>query len=91
MSLYPVIGSASAEQNLSEYSGFYFLTSCPNRASIFPSIKLTNEEKSCDRCVFSVPVKMPYFIDLKRPLDQGLNHTHNFYLEPEAGQKIGVW
>ncbi len=36
-------------------------------------------------------VRMPYFIDLKRPLDQGLNHTHNFYLEPESGLKIGVW
>lgn len=34
---------------------------------------------------------MPYFIDLKRPQDQGLNHTHNFYLEPEPGLKIGVW
>ena len=30
-------------------------------------------------------------IDLKRPLDQGLNHTHNFYLELESGLKIGVW
>ncbi|PWA25531.1 hypothetical protein CCH79_00020598 [Gambusia affinis] len=34
---------------------------------------------------------MPYFINLKRPLDQGLNHTHNLYLEPEAGLNIGVW
>ncbi|XP_038157719.1 lysophosphatidylserine lipase ABHD12 isoform X2 [Cyprinodon tularosa] len=50
---------------------------------IFPSIQA--------KLVFLNFVKMPYFIDLKRPLDQGLNHTHNFYLEPEAGQKIGVW
>ncbi|KAM9466374.1 lysophosphatidylserine lipase ABHD12-like [Clarias gariepinus] len=33
----------------------------------------------------------PGFIDLKKPLDQGLNHTHNFYLQPEEGVKIGVW
>uniref|UniRef100_A0A3Q2DQ07 Abhydrolase domain containing 12, lysophospholipase n=1 Tax=Cyprinodon variegatus TaxID=28743 RepID=A0A3Q2DQ07_CYPVA len=50
---------------------------------LFPSIQA--------KLVFLNFVKMPYFIDLKRPLDQGLNHTHNFYLEPEAGQKIGVW
>lgn len=36
-------------------------------------------------------VRVPYFIDLKRPLDQGLNHTHNFYLEPEPGFRVGVW
>ncbi|XP_034041618.1 lysophosphatidylserine lipase ABHD12 [Thalassophryne amazonica] len=43
------------------------------------------------KLVFLNFVKVPYFIDLKRPLDQGLNHTHNFYLEPETGFKIGVW
>ncbi|KAM9847797.1 lysophosphatidylserine lipase ABHD12 isoform 1-T2 [Aulostomus maculatus] len=43
------------------------------------------------KLVFLNFVRMPYFIDLKRPMDQGLNHTHNFYLEPEAGLKIGVW
>ncbi|KAL6102292.1 abhd12 [Pungitius sinensis] len=43
------------------------------------------------KLVFLNFVRMPFFLDLKRPLDQGLNHTHNFYLEPEAGQKIGVW
>ncbi|XP_063047458.1 lysophosphatidylserine lipase ABHD12 isoform X1 [Engraulis encrasicolus] len=37
------------------------------------------------------PVRMPYFIDLKRPLDQGLNHTINFYLQPEEGIHVGVW
>lgn len=39
----------------------------------------------------SPTVRVPYFIDLKRPLDLGLNHTHNLYLEPEVGIKIGVW
>ncbi|MGH0141475.1 UNVERIFIED_CONTAM: hypothetical protein FKN15_021442 [Acipenser sinensis] len=34
---------------------------------------------------------MPYFIDLKKPQDQGLNHTCNFYLQPEEGLNIGVW
>ncbi|XP_030012601.1 lysophosphatidylserine lipase ABHD12 [Sphaeramia orbicularis] len=43
------------------------------------------------KLVFLNFVRMPYFIDLKRPLDQGLNHTHNFYLEPEVGQRVGVW
>ncbi|XP_056294583.1 lysophosphatidylserine lipase ABHD12 isoform X1 [Pseudoliparis swirei] len=43
------------------------------------------------KLVFLNFVKMPYFIDLKRPLDRGLNHTRNLYLEPEAGLKIGVW
>ncbi|XP_059215826.1 lysophosphatidylserine lipase ABHD12 [Centropristis striata] len=43
------------------------------------------------KLVFLNFIRMPYFIDLKRPLDQGLNHTHNFYLEPERGQRIGVW
>lgn len=42
-------------------------------------------------CHVTPTVRLPYFIDLKRPLDQGLNHTHNFYLEPESGLKIGVW
>lgn len=36
-------------------------------------------------------VRLPYFIDLRRPMEQGLNHTHNLYLEPVAGQRIGVW
>ncbi|XP_069033277.1 lysophosphatidylserine lipase ABHD12 [Embiotoca jacksoni] len=43
------------------------------------------------KLVFLNFMRMSYFIDLKRPLDQGLNHTHNFYLEPETGLKIGVW
>ncbi len=36
-------------------------------------------------------MRLPYFIDLKRPQDQGLNHTRNFYLQPEEGINIGVW
>ncbi len=36
-------------------------------------------------------MRVPYFIDLKRPQDQGLNHTRNFYLQPEEGINIGVW
>lgn len=51
---------------------------------------VTGDKASCDLCPSST-VRVPYFIDLKRPLDQGLNHTHNFYLEPEDGVKIGVW
>ncbi|XP_028983223.1 lysophosphatidylserine lipase ABHD12 isoform X2 [Betta splendens] len=43
------------------------------------------------KLVFLNFVRLPFFIDLKRPLDQGLNHTHNFYMEPEAGFRIGVW
>lgn len=43
------------------------------------------------KLVFLNFVRVPYFIDLKRPLDQGLNHTHNFYLEPEPGFRVGVW
>lgn len=36
-------------------------------------------------------VRVPYFIDLKRPQDQGLNHTCNFYLQPEDRVNIGAW
>ncbi|KAF4084379.1 hypothetical protein AMELA_G00127860 [Ameiurus melas] len=43
------------------------------------------------KLVFLNFVRVPYFIDLKKPLDQGLNHTHNFYLQPEEGVHIGVW
>ncbi|XP_063774187.1 lysophosphatidylserine lipase ABHD12 isoform X1 [Pseudophryne corroboree] len=41
--------------------------------------------------VFLNLVRFPYFIDLKRPQDQGLNHTCNFYLQPEEDASIGVW
>ncbi|KAM3931549.1 lysophosphatidylserine lipase ABHD12 isoform 1-T1 [Leptodactylus fuscus] len=41
--------------------------------------------------VFLNLVRFPYFIDLKRPQDQGLNHTCNFYLHPEEDVSIGVW
>ncbi|CAL8367794.1 unnamed protein product [Gadus morhua 'NCC'] len=43
------------------------------------------------KLVFLNFVRLPYFIDLKRPSDHGLNHTVNYYLEPESGFKIGVW
>ncbi|XP_039594924.1 lysophosphatidylserine lipase ABHD12, partial [Polypterus senegalus] len=43
------------------------------------------------KLVFLNFVRMPYFIDLRRPQDQGLNHTLNFYLQPEDGVNIGVW
>ncbi|KAG7456414.1 hypothetical protein JOB18_019018 [Solea senegalensis] len=43
------------------------------------------------KLVFLNFVRVPYFIDLKRPFDLGLNHTHNYYLEPEEGTRIGVW
>uniref|UniRef100_A0A672R0U7 Lysophosphatidylserine lipase ABHD12 n=1 Tax=Sinocyclocheilus grahami TaxID=75366 RepID=A0A672R0U7_SINGR len=43
------------------------------------------------KLVFLNFVRVPYFIDLKRPEDQGLNHTRNFYLQPEEGINIGVW
>ncbi|TRY60489.1 hypothetical protein DNTS_028918 [Danionella cerebrum] len=43
------------------------------------------------KLVFLNFVRVPYFIDLKRPQDQGLNHTLNFYLQPEEGIHIGVW
>ncbi|NXU62837.1 ABD12 lipase, partial [Horornis vulcanius] len=40
---------------------------------------------------FFFSVRVPYFIDLKRPQDQGLNHTCNYYLQPEEDVTIGVW
>uniref|UniRef100_A0A8C7LP29 Lysophosphatidylserine lipase ABHD12 n=1 Tax=Oncorhynchus mykiss TaxID=8022 RepID=A0A8C7LP29_ONCMY len=43
------------------------------------------------KLVFLNFVRLPYFIDLKRPQDHGLNHTYNFYLQPETGVNIGVW
>uniref|UniRef100_A0A096LQ47 Lysophosphatidylserine lipase ABHD12 n=1 Tax=Poecilia formosa TaxID=48698 RepID=A0A096LQ47_POEFO len=61
----------------------FVYVSIPFIIKLFPSIQA--------KLVFLNFVRVPYFIDLKRPLDQGLNHTHNLYLEPEAGLKIGVW
>ncbi|XP_020565023.1 monoacylglycerol lipase ABHD12 [Oryzias latipes] len=57
--------------------------SIPCIVKIFPSIQA--------KLVFLNFVRVPFFIDLKRPQDHGLNHTHNFYLEPESGLKAGVW
>ncbi|XP_048125214.1 lysophosphatidylserine lipase ABHD12 [Alosa alosa] len=61
--------------------GFYL--AIPVIIKLCPSIQA--------KLVFLNFVRMPYFIDLKRPHDQGLNHTHNFYLQPEEGINIGVW
>ncbi|KAK7878356.1 hypothetical protein WMY93_031073 [Mugilogobius chulae] len=66
---------------------FFWLMLCyvsiPVIIKLFPAIQA--------KLVFLNFVRVPYFIDLKRPLDQGLNHTYNFYLEPEPGFRIGVW
>uniref|UniRef100_A0A4X1V6C1 Abhydrolase domain containing 12, lysophospholipase n=3 Tax=Sus scrofa TaxID=9823 RepID=A0A4X1V6C1_PIG len=43
------------------------------------------------KLIFLNFVRVPYFIDLKKPQDQGLNHTCNYYLHPEEGVTIGVW
>ncbi|XP_015218262.2 lysophosphatidylserine lipase ABHD12 isoform X1 [Lepisosteus oculatus] len=43
------------------------------------------------KLVFLNFVRVPYFIDLKKPQDQGLNHTFNFYFQPEDGVNVGVW
>ncbi|XP_051866898.1 lysophosphatidylserine lipase ABHD12 [Pristis pectinata] len=43
------------------------------------------------KLVFLNFVRVPYFIDLKKPQDQGLNHTWNFYLQPEEAITIGAW
>lgn len=56
-----------------------------------PSPPLVFMKCVCNVTFDPTTVRLPYFIDLRRPLEQGLNHTHNFYLEPVAGQRIGVW
>lgn len=61
--------------------GFYI--AIPFLVKICPAIQT--------QLVFLNLVRFPYFIDLKRPHDQGLNHTCNFYLEPEEDEAIGVW
>ncbi|XP_061546952.1 lysophosphatidylserine lipase ABHD12-like isoform X2 [Phycodurus eques] len=43
------------------------------------------------KLVFLNFVQLPFFLDLKRPSDAGLNHTLNFYLRPERTLSIGVW
>ncbi|XP_006745513.1 lysophosphatidylserine lipase ABHD12 [Leptonychotes weddellii] len=42
------------------------------------------------KLIFLNFVRVPYFIDLKKPQDQGLNHTCNYYLQPEEDVTIGV-
>nr|XP_039335749.1 lysophosphatidylserine lipase ABHD12 isoform X3 [Saimiri boliviensis boliviensis] len=43
------------------------------------------------KLIFLNFVRVPYFIDLKKPQDQGLNHTCNYYLQPEEDVTVGVW
>ncbi|XP_077351078.1 lysophosphatidylserine lipase ABHD12 [Festucalex cinctus] len=43
------------------------------------------------KLVFLNFVRFPFFLDLKRPSDVGLNHTFNFYLQPQEKFNIGVW
>ncbi|XP_077438462.1 lysophosphatidylserine lipase ABHD12 [Vanacampus margaritifer] len=43
------------------------------------------------KLVFLNFVRFPFFLDLKRPSDVGLNHTFNFYLQPQETLNIGVW
>ncbi|XP_037128070.1 lysophosphatidylserine lipase ABHD12 isoform X2 [Syngnathus acus] len=43
------------------------------------------------KLVFLNFVRIPFFLDLKRPSDVGLNHTLNFYLQPQQALNIGVW
>ncbi|XP_077588236.1 lysophosphatidylserine lipase ABHD12-like [Stigmatopora nigra] len=40
--------------------------------------------------IFAHLLKIPYFVDLEHP-EKVLNHTCNFYLEPEDGIRLGVW
>ncbi|CAN9501989.1 unnamed protein product [Ophioblennius macclurei] len=40
--------------------------------------------------VFAHLVRFPFLVDLSRPQDV-LNHTCNFYLDPEEGVTVGVW
>ncbi|XP_067563533.1 lysophosphatidylserine lipase ABHD12 isoform X5 [Pseudorca crassidens] len=52
---------------------------------------------SCDKArerhghIYTTKLRVPYFIDLKKPQDQGLNHTCNYYLQPEEDVTLGVW
>ncbi|XP_051935739.1 lysophosphatidylserine lipase ABHD12 [Hippocampus zosterae] len=43
------------------------------------------------KLVFLNFVRVPFFLDLKRPSDVGLDHTLNFYLRPQQKLRIGVW
>ncbi|XP_061699465.1 lysophosphatidylserine lipase ABHD12-like isoform X2 [Syngnathoides biaculeatus] len=40
--------------------------------------------------IFAHLLRVPYFVALNRP-EYVLNHTCNFYLEPEPGVRVGVW
>ncbi|CAD7673257.1 unnamed protein product [Nyctereutes procyonoides] len=43
------------------------------------------------KLIFLNFVRVPYFIDLKKLQDQGLNHTCNYYLQPGEDVTTGVW
>ncbi|XP_077395464.1 lysophosphatidylserine lipase ABHD12-like [Festucalex cinctus] len=40
--------------------------------------------------IFAHLLRVPYLVDLKHP-EHVLNHTCNFYLEPEEGIRVGIW
>uniref|UniRef100_A0A671WFB2 AB hydrolase-1 domain-containing protein n=1 Tax=Sparus aurata TaxID=8175 RepID=A0A671WFB2_SPAAU len=40
--------------------------------------------------IYAHLVRLPFFVDLDRP-EHLLNHTCNFYLNPEEGVSVGVW
>uniref|UniRef100_A0A1A8H1Z6 Abhydrolase domain containing 12B n=1 Tax=Nothobranchius korthausae TaxID=1143690 RepID=A0A1A8H1Z6_9TELE len=41
--------------------------------------------------IYTYRLSVPFFIDLNRPADFGLNHTINMYLTSEEGVSLGVW
>ncbi|KAF7219823.1 monoacylglycerol lipase ABHD12-like [Nothobranchius furzeri] len=41
--------------------------------------------------IYTYRLSVPFFIDLNRPADFGLNHTINMYLTSEEGISLGVW
>ncbi|XP_057714736.1 lysophosphatidylserine lipase ABHD12-like [Corythoichthys intestinalis] len=40
--------------------------------------------------IFAHLLKLPYFVELNHP-EYILNHTCNFYLDPEEGVRVGIW
>ncbi|XP_051942610.1 lysophosphatidylserine lipase ABHD12-like [Hippocampus zosterae] len=43
-----------------------------------------------DYAIFAHLLRLPYLVDLNHP-EYLLNHTCNFYLDPEEGVRVGVW
>nr|XP_061794369.1 lysophosphatidylserine lipase ABHD12-like [Nerophis lumbriciformis] len=41
--------------------------------------------------VYKLRIKVPFFVDLRQPVDFSQNHTINMYLTPEEGISLGVW